>query len=350
MLLFFAIKAATKAPHDNHQRCKTDSKTTTQSSSISVNLTDTITRPLPATAYNDKNITYDTTAHNATIMSTWNTYWPPSTHTNHKQQWRIHESIVDTNLELINLHKLEGYFDFCDKTTKKELDKERQKREKINITTEPYYGYDDYDDISDYGYEYITTLTHCTCHDFQRRKLPCKHIYRLFWEIEHANKIANCPAMHSMDHDYFYEIFKIDKYMTLFKDNHMWLKDNEIKYRSAPDKLIKYKYYIETDLILEHYLDTLTKDALITLIAEQNINDIKKSWTKSKIIESLLDTHHDITLRAIGGVKAYCPDPALHEIALYNTPSDFLENDPEEINKHIKQQQGNDSSAKLKTT
>ena len=32
---------------------------------------------------------------------------------------------------------------------------------------------------------YRTTLHTCTCPDFQRRKLPCKHIYRLFFEMSH---------------------------------------------------------------------------------------------------------------------------------------------------------------------
>lgn len=30
---------------------------------------------------------------------------------------------------------------------------------------------------------YETTLSHCTCYDFQYRKLPCKHIYRLAQEL-----------------------------------------------------------------------------------------------------------------------------------------------------------------------
>ena len=31
---------------------------------------------------------------------------------------------------------------------------------------------------------YETTLTSCTCSDFIRRKLPCKHMYRLAIELE----------------------------------------------------------------------------------------------------------------------------------------------------------------------
>lgn len=30
---------------------------------------------------------------------------------------------------------------------------------------------------------YETSLTKCTCHDFQERQLPCKHIYRLAVEL-----------------------------------------------------------------------------------------------------------------------------------------------------------------------
>lgn len=31
--------------------------------------------------------------------------------------------------------------------------------------------------------KYETTLKHCTCVDFNRRKLPCKHMYRLAMEL-----------------------------------------------------------------------------------------------------------------------------------------------------------------------
>lgn len=31
---------------------------------------------------------------------------------------------------------------------------------------------------------YETSLARCTCYDFQGRKLPCKHIYRLRKELE----------------------------------------------------------------------------------------------------------------------------------------------------------------------
>ncbi len=30
---------------------------------------------------------------------------------------------------------------------------------------------------------YDVTLNTCTCHDFQRRQLPCKHIYKLAFEL-----------------------------------------------------------------------------------------------------------------------------------------------------------------------
>jgi hypothetical protein len=31
---------------------------------------------------------------------------------------------------------------------------------------------------------YMVYLNHCTCPDFQERKLPCKHIYRLAFELD----------------------------------------------------------------------------------------------------------------------------------------------------------------------
>lgn len=36
---------------------------------------------------------------------------------------------------------------------------------------------------------YDTTLANCTCNDFQERKLPCKHIYRLAVELKYIEII-----------------------------------------------------------------------------------------------------------------------------------------------------------------
>lgn len=35
--------------------------------------------------------------------------------------------------------------------------------------------------------DYVTTLSNCTCTDFSRRKLPCKHMYRLAHELSKYN-------------------------------------------------------------------------------------------------------------------------------------------------------------------
>ena len=40
---------------------------------------------------------------------------------------------------------------------------------------------------------YDTSLTECTCYDFQGRKLPCKHIYRLAVELGYI-EIINRPT------------------------------------------------------------------------------------------------------------------------------------------------------------
>lgn len=42
---------------------------------------------------------------------------------------------------------------------------------------------------------YQTTLDSCTCHDFHTRHLPCKHIYRLAYEIDHVD--LGHTVMHS---------------------------------------------------------------------------------------------------------------------------------------------------------
>jgi len=46
---------------------------------------------------------------------------------------------------------------------------------------------------------YTTTLSECSCYDFQTRKLPCKHIYRLAVELDIIEIINRKPGGYNKD-------------------------------------------------------------------------------------------------------------------------------------------------------
>lgn len=51
------------------------------------------------------------------------------------------------------------------------------------------------------GEVHTTTLEKCTCYDFRKRKIPCKHMYRLAMELG----LAKLPTFESDDEDYTLE-------------------------------------------------------------------------------------------------------------------------------------------------
>ena len=54
---------------------------------------------------------------------------------------------------------------------------------------------------------YKTTLDSCSCVDFARRKLPCKHIYRLALELEDADDVQQGVNKNEHYTEFYFDIF-----------------------------------------------------------------------------------------------------------------------------------------------
>lgn len=81
---------------------------------------------------------------------------------------------------------------------------------------------------------YEVTLNNCTCFDFESRKLPCKHMYRLALEL---GLLTDLPALNKQASKSFNENVQsdIDHYFYLYKTGAISL-DKFIKIATALQK------------------------------------------------------------------------------------------------------------------
>lgn len=132
--------------------------------------------------------------------------------------------------------------------------------------------------------KYHTTLTSCTCMDFQKRSLPCKHMYRL------AAKLGYYPLYREEEQE------AVERLWVLRGEDQLITKLIDVFYRIR-DK--KNKYYIKTspnlNKLKELGLININKIPAKELLAfKYNANelkgilsgkDLKKSITKPELIE-----------------------------------------------------------------
>ena len=157
---------------------------------------------------------------------------------------------------------------------------------------------------------YITDIANCSCADFSDRGLPCKHMYRLFYELNHTPQnygILDIPNT------------ILDKFANLSNDAKLKFIDFCKYGRSGHQKLMSYNNplnelvmagMIEASAVLDYtpLLGKLTKDEIILILAKNSIVGYRPSWTKVKLIEW-------ISTEQIGFLKKHFRNYALFHIA-----------------------------------
>ena len=161
---------------------------------------------------------------------------------------------------------------------------------------------------SDRSRIYETYLFTCSCADFENRDLPCKHIYRLFYDLNHPenipNGIANIP-------DNVYESFLKASNSTKFhfvdQAIHLPNAGRIGNIDSAWRALIKSKLVIRSSPDLDSYtplINSKTKDQIFDALKAHGIDDFRQSWTKERLINWIKTNHPDF-------LKKYFADYAL---------------------------------------
>ena len=149
--------------------------------------------------------------------------------------------------------------------------------------------------------DYYTSLLDCTCTDFKRHLLPCKHMYRLAYELDlfilddviefpPTINIFNMSMFKNIlqtipkgQYELLYDIFSSD--MPFYTQN-----------TTAIQSLLK-KHIIQLSENNEYYFSCLTKDELLSLIPDAH----KKSSSKKQIISYIMD----VCPESINDLKKY---------------------------------------------
>ncbi len=149
-----------------------------------------------------------------------------------------------------------------------------------------------------YGSEhtYNTYLTHCDCVDFQRRALPCKHMYRLAHEfdvfaLDHVE--FHPDIQHALRHN---DLWRIRRSLNNTQNEIIDIAfSDDVVYISpaALAPLAKCRILEElpdNTLLLENF----TRDELLDFIQKNTTDKISKNSKKSVLIDTIITSYPDI--------------------------------------------------------
>lgn len=157
--------------------------------------------------------------------------------------------------------------------------------------------------------DYYTSLIACQCTDFSRRKLPCKHIYRLAHELNvfqlpDITKSDSCISSHLRIKDAMaiidtfpdatkQELFSLIRMCIVRDVCHVVQKTPEI------DTLIQNNFFeFGTDYTV--LLNGYRKNDLLDLLSENAKKDLPKKTTKADLIELINTKYHFILEELLG--------------------------------------------------
>lgn len=140
---------------------------------------------------------------------------------------------------------------------------------------------------------YNTDLISCDCDDFQKRNKPCKHIYRLFWELNH-NHCVNVPEILNPDMSVLNAFFSLnDEQRVEFLNKARYASIDSYQTVRSPfiESAITTGLYSSTESVdYAVVLNKKTKDELILALAKKDIRGFKPSWSKVKLIDWLCES------------------------------------------------------------
>jgi hypothetical protein len=157
---------------------------------------------------------------------------------------------------------------------------------------------------------YKTTLMTCDCADYKTRRLPCMHMYRLFYEIEKYGK--NSPLVPK------YEI--LSAYQKLNTRDKLYFITEMVSFNVNRERevlrkdvagLLKSKLAIEVGEI-DYFkrLNKITKVQLIINLRNRGITGYRESWAKTKLIDWILAQQKEYLNKEYKGFARITISPA----------------------------------------
>jgi|GEM_PF-5795819 len=161
------------------------------------------------------------------------------------------------------------------------------------------------------------SLDVCTCDLFNKDFLPCKHMYRLFYEIEHENipissKFPNFTldtlyTLSTLSRELVYKFFSIIEFIE--HQGYYYSPKCDVMQELLSLELIseiECKNY-------EHLLTQYTHREILEDLQQANISGFAKSWKKAKLISWLAVEHLDYLKKQYKAIYGYCLADSLAE-------------------------------------
>lgn len=183
----------------------------------------------------------------------------------------------------------------CDHDSREQLT--RQKR---SIRTLPVYVDHNmrhaYFLSSDINCIYDVRLFDCTCPDHEKRVLPCKHMYRLFYELTvgtdytmgvNISNLSIATGFSELSDDG--QVSYIRTVRTLYGSGNSPLTTRKLPYIV---KALQTGLLLQSDAVdYASLLDARTKDEILKSLRNFGITDCYPSWTKGRLIDYVTENH-----------------------------------------------------------
>ena len=143
---------------------------------------------------------------------------------------------------------------------------------------------------------YTVFLFSCTCPDYEKRSLPCKHMYRLFYELTVGTIYTTGISGTDLD-----ETAGFVKLSDQSKVSYIKMVRSLIDGGNRPLTTRKFPYIeeaLKSGLLLRSdvvdyvsLMNNRTKDEIIISLKNSGITDFYPSWTKVRIIDYIVERH-----------------------------------------------------------
>lgn len=137
-----------------------------------------------------------------------------------------------------------------------------------------------------------TSLLKCSCEDYEKNRMPCKHMYRLYFALTtNTEKDSGLFISDELLHK-FSQLSKKQKVDFIGKIQRLGSKGAD--YYKDSDLLAEIQCGLlsETDEVdYAPLLNRMTKDEIIIALEQAGIEDVRPSWSKVKIIAWVVENH-----------------------------------------------------------
>jgi len=193
-------------------------------------------------------------------------------------------------------------------------------RQKRSIKTLPVYVDHDMRKAlflsSDINSIYSVSLFYCTCPDHEERVLPCKHMYRLFYELAVGTEYAAGVNVTNLDEATgFLELSDEDKISYINTVRTLCGRENRpLTTRKLPHivKALQTGLLLQSDAVdYASLLGARTKDEIIVSLRDFGITDCYPSWTKVRLIDYVTENHRQYLIEEYKDFTAVTIPPIL---------------------------------------